>query len=591
MHFRTFILYTLLFLVQASLFGQSTDLYKAYVDELNLARKTKDFHQLASSYYKLALYEEQKNRNFERSFEYLSRALEYYKVTNDTTGMYDTEYHIARQLLENGMYNDALDELLDLKVYYLGKDDQLKLAEVELQLFKLYLERLDVEKAKSALDFIGVQLQNLEAPDLTIKYLIGQIQYYELMKAYDQALELSNLCFEKSAASGNEEDKANCLASRGDIYLKYEMYDVAILDYLSSLTYLELVPFSKKRLSVYENLSNCYKAMDSLENALYFTTRYAALQDSILNENRVIAVNNITYKYESRQKSTEIKLLEREKAIAEESNQQQKRALIVLGLVLGLLTIGIYYIVRFYNEKINTARIIEEQNEKINQQKITELKDRIQINSMKSMIEGQEVERERIAKDLHDSLGGLLSTIKLQVDNIRNKVNGHVDQGDIDTATNLLDTAVGEVRTISQNLQPGALSRLGLIPAVNDLVNRYNSGYGPEIDFQHFEIPMKLDTTISLGIYRIVQEILNNAIKHASAQEILVQLNRQENDIIIHIEDDGVGFNQDTVKKGMGLENIRSRVNYLKGIIEIDSRQDEGTSFIIRIPLNLEMVS
>jgi len=254
-----------------------------------------------------------------------------------------------------------------------------------------------------------------------------------------------------------------------------------------------------------------------------------------------------------------------------------------LGLVLGLMAIGIYYIVRFYSEKINTAKIIEEQNEKINFQKFNELKDKIQINSMQSMIEGQEVERERIAKDLHDSLGGLLSTIKLQVDNIRNKKSISEDDKEIKTATQLLDTAVSEVRTISQNLQPGALNRLGLIPALKDLVNRYDNKYGPEIDLQHFDVPIKLDQTIALGIYRIVQEILTNAIKHANAKEILVQLNKETDEIIIHIEDDGVGFNTEKKYTGMGLENIRSRVNYLKGTMEIDSRKNQGTSFLIHV--------
>ncbi len=482
------------------------------------------------------------------------------------------------------MHNDALDEFMKLKDYYLQSGNGKKVTEIELQLFKLYFDKLDIDKAKNSLDFIDKQLSNIEDSPLHTKLIIAKIQYNDLMQEFDLALELSNLCYEKSSLNEDSEELANCLAARGDIYLKFENYRESIEDYSNSLIYLNSIPFSKQRLSVYNNLAFNYRAIDVLDSALIYTQKYAALQDSILNENRVIAVNNITYKYESREKNAEIKSLEREKLLAVESNQQQKRALIVLGLVLALLTIGIYYIVRFYSEKINTAKIIEEQNEKINHQMINELKDKIQINSMKSMIEGQEVERERIAKDLHDSLGGLLSTIKLQVDNIRVKLNGNVDNTEIDTATDLLDAAVGEVRTISQNLQPGALSRLGLIPAIKDLVNRYDGKYGPEIDFQHFDIPIKMDQTVALGIYRIVQEILNNAIKHAKAHEVLVQLNKEGREIIIHIEDDGVGFNQTKKQNGMGIENIRSRVNYLKGNIEIDSRENQGTSFIIHIP-------
>ena len=211
------------------------------------------------------------------------------------------------------------------------------------------------------------------------------------------------------------------------------------------------------------------------------------------------------------------------------------------------------------------------------------LEDELQINSMQSMIAGQEVERERIAKDLHDSLGGLLSTIKLQVERIRLGEGGAGRSPEVNKATDLLDVAVSEVRTISQDLQPGALKRLGLVPAINDLVNRYQSSSGPEISFQHYGIPTVLDQNLALSIYRIVQEILNNAIKHAEASEIFVQLNREEDSIVIHIEDDGKGFDPDKKYESMGLENIRSRVNYLRGSLEIDSREGIGTSFIIHI--------
>ena len=130
--------------------GQTSDIYRSYIDKLNNARQSKDFHQLADSYYQLALYEEEKNRNFERSFEYLARALEYYKVVNDSSGIRDAKYHIARQLLENGMYNDALDELTELKDYYVEAGDKRMLARIELQLFHLYFEKLDVDKARAS---------------------------------------------------------------------------------------------------------------------------------------------------------------------------------------------------------------------------------------------------------------------------------------------------------------------------------------------------------------------------------------------------------------------------------------------------------
>ena len=584
------VLYILLvfFLTSIGLNAQSRidSQYQSIVDKLNTARQAKDFSKLAHSYLDLALFEEKSRRNFEKSFDYLSRALDFYKVVKDTTGIQKTRFHMARHLIENAMYDDALDELNELKVYYQEIKNREMSAEVQMQLFNIFFEKLDIKSAEVALKNAETLLKGISRPELELKLLRENLHYYELVQDVDTAEVMANICIQKSIQANEPLYMAQCLAARGNINVRRQNFNDAIVDYQSSLNLLNFVPFSKDRLRVYKNLSTCFDSLEDFENAYKYANHYAELQDSILNENRIIAVNTVTNKFESRQKSTEIKLLEKEKAYAKESNQQQKRALTVLVIALAGLLLGLYYIVRFYKEKIETARIIEKQNDEINRQKINELQDRIQINSMQSMINGQEIERERIAKDLHDSLGGLLSTIKLKVENIDGN-NGVDVNPDYKSATALLDTAVAEVRTISQNLQPGALNRLGLIPAINDLINRYDSEKGPDITFQHFDIPTKLDQQVALVIYRIVQEVLNNAIKHAKASEILVQLNKEAEDIVIHIEDDGVGFDADKNYRSMGLENIKSRVNYLQGTIEIDSRENEGTSFLIHVKTHI----
>lgn len=566
-------------------FTQKNKTYDNFVEQLNAARKNKDVKKLADTYVAFAQFEEESRRNYERSFEYLSRALEYYKVVKDTLSIRNTEFDIARHLIENGMYGDAFDAFEELKSYFKQIDDKKKMSEIELQLFMIYFEKLDIKKAKISLDNVSQYLNEIDNQPLRIQYLIERIKYFQFVQEYKSALDLANICIEESVIANKTIDQANCLALRGNLSLIKNQDTLAINDYVKALSYLNNIPYSKNRLEIYENLAEAYNKLQDFESAYMYRLHYAKLQDSILNENRIIAVNNVTYKFETRQKNTENELLKKEKAFAQESNQQKNRALTVLGIALAGLLFGIYYIIRFYREKINTAKIIEEQNNKINEQKINELQDKMQINSMQSMIQGQEIERERIAKDLHDSLGGLLSTIKLQVDNIRNKESNIKMLPAFKNATALIDTAVAEVRTISQNLQPGALSRLGLIPALKDLLNRYDSDQGPEIIFQHFDIPTDIDQTISLSIYRIIQEIINNAIKHAKANEILLQLNQEGDEIVIHIEDDGIGFNVKGNYKSMGLKNIKSRVNYMKGTIEIDSRINEGTSYFIHLKI------
>lgn len=579
----SFYIFILSFFIASDVLSQETN-YESLIDTLNSARKNKDFPKLADTYFLLAQIIEEE-RNYEKSFEYLSRALEFYKLNKDTVSINETRFNIARHLLENKMEEDAVDIFSDLRKYYQVEENFSKLAEIELQLLKIYFDKIDVKQAETSLKNTKKYIENSDDQELRIKYIIESITYYNMVQELDTAQVLSNLCIEESLLSNQDLIKSKCLALRANIHLKNGEYDSAIEDYNQVISSLKNINYSKDRLNAYKNLAVAYKTKEEFEKAYQMQNLYSQLQDSILNENRLIAVNNITYKFESRQKSTEIKLLEKEKDFAEESNQQQKRALTVLGIAFAGLLFGIYYIVRFYREKINTAKIIEEQNEKINKQKINELQDKIQINSMQSMIQGQEIERERIAKDLHDSLGGLLSTIKLQVDNIRNKESNVKMLPAFQSATQLIDTAVSEVRSISQNLQPGALSRLGLIPALKDLINRYDSDEGPEIHLQHFDIPQDIDQVMALSVYRIIQEILNNATKHAKAKEILVQLNTENEDLVIHIEDDGIGFDAKKTYTSMGLKNIKSRVNYMKGTIEIDSRKNAGTSFLIHVKL------
>lgn len=566
--------------------GQDKNLVKLE-SELTEARAKNDFQELANAYFNLAVYQNKKNENPERSFENFTRSREYFEITKDSTGANKCLFYISRQLMENGMYDEAFENLVSLRSFYQNKNLKRK-AEVDLQLFNYYLEKLETDNCRTALESVEQDLELIKDPKFYVEFVTRKIAYHEVLQELDSSLIYSQLCLDHSRQKLNRNSSAKCLLAKGRILSRLDSCGQAISVFRNCLKILGKVPYSQARLDAYKFLSDCYLVLGNYRQSQNFTLKYARLQDSILNENRIMAVNNLTHKYESKEKATAIKLLEKDKAFVQESNQQQKRALIVLGLALTGLIIGIYYIIRFYTDRIKAVKIIEEQNEKINKQKITELQDRIQINSMQSMISGQEVERERIAKDLHDSLGGLLSTIKLQIDNIKDKESNVDRLPEFKKATNLLDVAVSEVRTISQNLQPGALKRLGLIPALNDLVNRYQNSNGPEITFQHFDIPNELDQAFAMGIYRIIQELLNNAIKHAKANEIFLQLNKEDENIVIHIEDDGIGFNADKVYKSMGLENIKSRVNYLKGTMEIDSRKNEGTSFIIHLNSNFD---
>lgn len=336
----------------------------------------------------------------------------------------------------------------------------------------------------------------------------------------------------------------------------------------------------------YKYLAKSYAALEEKDSAFFYLSIYNHVNDSLLNTDQKAIINTISLEYENQQKQKQIDKLEREKTLA--SIQSKLQYTVIYSFLAGVLTIlvAIFFLVRFYQQKIFSKEVIARQHEEINQRKIIELENNLKIETMHSMLAGQEAERERVAKDLHDSLGGLLSAIKLQFESVEAKETQLSDISEYKKANLMLDEACQEVRNISNNMQPGALIKLGLIPAINDLCNRFQGDHYAEIDFQHYSLTNEnFDNTISLMVYRIIQELLTNSIKHAQASEILIQLSRQENDLAIMVEDDGIGYNIEHVKKGMGTENIASRVNFLRGDLSVQSVKGQGTSTMINIPL------
>ena len=210
---------------------------------------------------------------------------------------------------------------------------------------------------------------------------------------------------------------------------------------------------------------------------------------------------------------------------------------------------------------------------------------------MNAMIEGQESERIRIAKDLHDGLGGLLSTVKAHFSNIQAEIKRIESLQIYDRAQEMMDEACDEVRRISHNLMPNTLRLEGLSSAVEILGSEMSEAHQITINVEVPDSISSMSESQGVFIYRIIQEGLNNVIKHAEAKEVLVQLSETADEFHCIIEDDGKGFDPLMIKSGLGLKSIQSRVNYLEGSLDIDTRIDVGTTISFHIPKKTENTS
>jgi two-component system NarL family sensor kinase len=199
-----------------------------------------------------------------------------------------------------------------------------------------------------------------------------------------------------------------------------------------------------------------------------------------------------------------------------------------------------------------------------------------------------EDERNRVAKDLHDGLGGLLSGVKLSLQSITgNIIISDQQAASLKRVLSQLDNAISEMRRVAHSMMPESLMRFGLVQAIEDFCYDINESKMVHLNFYHHGLEQRLDSSAEITLFRVIQELVNNAIKHAAATNILIHLVKNENQLILTVEDNGTGFDVTNIKnsKGVGLSNIQSRINFLKGNLEIDSKQDIGTSFYITIPV------
>ena len=209
---------------------------------------------------------------------------------------------------------------------------------------------------------------------------------------------------------------------------------------------------------------------------------------------------------------------------------------------------------------------------------------------MAAMIEGQEEERKRIAKELHDGLGQILAAINLNfkacepaIKSLENK-----EQELFSSTTLLLENAVKEIRNISKNLMPGALEDFGLAKALEKLCQDIANNGKLQLTFHQTGLEQRLDKPVEIGLYRMAQELITNIIKHAKATQADIQLIRHQHSVVFMTEDNGVGFQKSTeeIHEGLGLKNLATRVKALNGTLILDSSEGRGTSVTIEIPLN-----
>lgn len=344
---------------------------------------------------------------------------------------------------------------------------------------------------------------------------------------------------------------------------------------------IDLATEMKSKLELkdlYLKASLMYEKKGDAASALKYRKQFETLNDSIVGEKNQTHVLNIEAKYEFEKKENTIKELQVENKLRNLTISRKNTLNYILICSAAALVIILLLGYRNYTHR-----------QKLQQAKIDELETEKQLSATEAVLKGEEQERTRLAKDLHDGLGGMLSGIKYSLSNMKENLIMTPDNAQaFERSIDMLDSSIKEMRRVAHNMMPEVLVKYGLNTALKDFCNEMERTGVIKINYQPLNMEhVSMEQIVELTVYRIVQELVNNAIKHAQARQVLVQLHFAEEErlLAITVEDDGKGFDTTLLKtaSGIGWDNIRNRVDFLKGKADIKSVFGKGTSVLIEI--------
>lgn len=331
-----------------------------------------------------------------------------------------------------------------------------------------------------------------------------------------------------------------------------------------------------------------YKANDALgveSKALKYYETYITLKDSLNKEDFTKRINSMQFEYENIQKN--MKIAEQENSILQKKNEnlrlEKNKNLILTGMAIALILAGFLFWNRVQLRKINEnlEQKVQARTAEITEANLNLLRKNQQISE--ALLKGQTIERKRVAGELHDNLSTILSAVKMSVQAIKTDNLNESEIKILNGVKDMTSMAYNEVRNISHNILPDDLEEKGLIYTLNKLIDKINLSEKLQIVLKS-RISEKLDSKIELNLYSIVLELINNTIKHAQATISTIIVDQKNGNLLLSIEDNGIGFTPNQ-SFGMGLENIRSRVNAMNGILKFDSENKIGTKIHISVPI------
>ena len=434
--------------------------------------------------------------------------------------------------------------------------------------FQLALGRVDT--ALALMEAAGVPTEDrLMAMNHRGHYLLELGRLSEARAALDSVLHTT-------LEWHHEVDRSYILSDLGSIDLAEGRFDRS--DSLFQRSLIAAGQSLEARIGVLRNLATLRERQGRWKEAQYYLSAHIAARDSFINEEATdqLARAEMRQKYKAHEQEAEIMDLG-ERMAKERTLRNMALGITLLAVVLAVLA--------WRNWRFQ--RKLRLQSAIMHGQEVSQLLKQQEIRALDAVLRGQELERTRIARDLHDRVGSLLSAVKMQFGALEERMARVQESAGVqyERVAGLLDSAVGEVRRISHDMEHGTLASFGLAAALEDLRDAVDVPGRMRVELNTFGLESRLEKRIEIAAYRMVQEAVSNALKHARPGQLDIQVTRSSAHLNILVEDNGVGFDPALAGQGMGLSNLRARAAELGGTVGLDSRPGRGTTVVIDLPL------
>jgi len=533
-----------------------------YMQALSIFKALDNTAQVSRCYYKLG-FNHFKLADYDLGLEYYFKSLKLDEERNYKPGIALTLERIGKLYLNTGDFYKARESFeRALNIFIELKDDYRMLMNESCIAVTYQKEAMRYDNDSlfyKAIDLYKVLLpkSSKKSPETHATLLQNIGSSYRFLKQYDKSLEYLIKSLPIQVELGLHKDSAHTCNDIAETYLDMNQLSKAKKYALKAVNFARGYALQQERYAYYV-LYLIEEKTQNFESSLVNYKKYQKLQDSIFSLEKTNKINDLRIKYESDKQRLKIENQESNIALLDAKNSVKNQWLIFGSL--GLLSVFLLFTI---SKSKNNAKKEKKQQEKFSQ----------------NLMESQEMERTRIAKELHDSVGQKLTLIKRKSQNTKQI-----------ELTNLTNDALEEVRSISRGLYPALLKELGLSRSLTQLVNEYDEQtelfYTMDIDI----IDSYFTETASLNFYRLIQECLTNIVKHAKAKSVTVSIKKEKNSVIAFIADNGKGFDLEDSKKqnSLGLKTIFERIKILEGKLSIDSKLNTGTNFILTIPVKNE---